>query len=204
MSRANSAPLVGVLIGLVAGLVPATTSSAEDVEVVESRKVGAQNCPYIQKLTRPMTGGCVVKVDSAIRASLVSPFGDLPFGTCRIRFIARTSPEGEVVFDRIRILGDSPCGDIRACEPATAIEKQPWVGTIVVADSGDYRVRMDACLDTCAGWFEDQLELRLIRHFGGWKLAMDRATLGDTGLSLDGDLVMSGSRFDVRPEDSES
>ena len=156
------------------------------VSVAQKTSRGWSGCPYVATDDRPIVGGCVAEARMAATFRIVTPFGVVPFADCTFSFDAHIAGNGSVALYGIAAGGASPCGDIRSCRLDTDSDRQPWLGEIVAEGSDRLQLRLDACMDTCAGWFEGPIELSLLRSGGGWRLRAGAAQLGYSGLELDG------------------
>jgi hypothetical protein len=204
--------LVGWLAALaacgaaIAGALPALAQNGDDFDtprIYATVKTpgGADFCPRLATDPRPVTGGCVARALAPMRFRILTPFGPARFAECDLRFVFRIGGDGSVALDDIDVPGTSPCGDIRACQLESERRGRPWVGAVVPDGQEGFRLRLDACLDTCAGWFEGQIELGLLRERGGWRVRAAEAQLGDTGLEIDGDVPLKGADFRLRSSD---
>lgn len=204
---ANRGPRLAASVALAAGLVGATAPAAGQVgdapesraEVVQRAPDGKlRKCSYVNSSVRPIVGGCVVKARAATVFKIMTPFGRVPLAECDFRFTAHVESNGEVTLEDVATSGSNPCGDVRACREDTDPERQPWLGWIEAGDDG-YALVLDACMDTCAGWFDGELVLPLERTGGAWRARAERAPLGDSGLELTGAWRLEGADLQLKP-----
>ncbi|HYI81082.1 MAG TPA: hypothetical protein VEW67_09505 [Thermoleophilaceae bacterium] len=190
--------LAGALIGAAA---PAAGQdggvSNASVRVEQTGRDGKpRDCSAIERNVRPITGGCVAKLSDAMTVEIMTPFGRMPFATCQLNLIAHFEVDGKVAFEGITVedIEDSqkyPCPDIRPCHPESDLAPKLWQGE-VRARGSDFEIALDICFDTCAGWFEGPLVVRLDRTSAGWRMVADRAEIGESGLEMSGSLRLDG------------
>lgn len=140
--------------------------------------------------SRPVSGGCVVRASGSVLVEILTPFGRTFFARCTLRFTAHVRLDGVVALDDMRVSGESVCADIRPCREETDPTPRPWIGRFE-PHAGGFRMNVDACLDTCAGWFEGPLLLPVDRT-DGLRVSGDRAQIGESGLELTGDWKLRG------------
>ena len=175
---------------------PAGTS----VEALRRTADGWRACAEGETDLRPPSGGCAFEVAGDGRFRVATPFGDMALASCRLDFELRIGPSGFVAMGELGRSGPSPCGDIRSCNKQVDLEPSPWLGRIETDGHGGMRTVLDACLDTCVGWFEGPLTLKLERTATGWRLRADESMIGKTGLHIRGEWWLDGPSLRLVPE----
>jgi hypothetical protein len=188
---------LGAVVGIAAGQDDAPRIPPR-IETFESGKGDAKRkfCSDVDLASRPIAGGCVLEGSGRVLFRIITPFGRAHFAKCTLRFTAHVRLDGLVAFDDAVVGGENICADIRPCREETDPTYRPWLGQIEPRGKG-YRLRVDACFDTCAGWFEGPLTLSLDQG-DGMRLRAERAQVGESGLELDGDVRLSGDDLELR------
>lgn len=157
-------------------------------------------------------GGCGLDAGpSPVTFSVLTMAGRVPFQTCDLQLLMRISDRGDVASSGYGTAdvgrGDGACDDIIACrweggDPKRLYDLRelvPWQGTIERAGGGRYRIVLDTCLNTCIGRFEGKLELMLVESRKGWRAVARDASIGASGLRLDGSMGVEWERGSAPP-----
>lgn len=160
------------------------------VEGPSPRDLTRQRCTVVEDRRFPTSaGGCATKLEGTMRLTLLTAFGYMPFGRCRIEGVLRVDAAGNGWLDDVRFHGGSPCNDTASCSDVRD-RPVPWRVRLAPAARGDAgsRLTVAACVDSCFGRFEGAWPLRLERLAGAWRLSSD-AVVGTSGLRVDGALL---------------
>jgi hypothetical protein len=161
---------------------------------------GGSRCPSFFEDSYPeISGGCLFRVTAdEVTLSIATPFGDLRFGDCMIdstSFVDSSGRSWTPIFD-VQGKVNNGCSDVHECTGARE-SKLPWKGRIVSTGEGRAVHRINACFNTCIGYYAGVLSLELERVGQRWKVTAADAQVGESGLRFDGPLQSTPS-FDVR------
>ena len=149
-----------------------------------------------------LDGGCRVGASSSsVRVTIGTAFGHFEFGECELGYRIVTDGKGGAWTDSLSLRGpdnlNNGCADIRECENSAG-DPLPWRGRISVMPDGSYLHRMNACLDTCIGFYVGPLTMRLSRDHRGWHATADNAGVGNSGMRFDGRIDLTPNDFELR------
>ncbi|HEX2161339.1 MAG TPA: DUF4430 domain-containing protein [Thermoleophilaceae bacterium] len=158
--------------------------------------------PFFADQFPEIDGGCELQVSGRrVAVTVATPFGDFDFGDCEFGYTALADDRGRTWITDVSFTSrvNNGCADLRECRAGG--EEAPWRGAIRAV--GDDRLvhRIDACLDTCVGFYTGELIVRLTRRRGRWTAAVARSAGGTVGLSgfgLDGRLDVESDRLRIR------
>lgn len=173
-------------------------SGAEDgapVEVSFDRKSKRLPCPKTTGDEIGRDSDCRIEVTpTAVDASVLNPFGRMPFATCDVEFTLHVEPDGRTWTDDFvgRSGGagySAACGDFEACGIRASGGHMRWTGRITMGPERELRHRFtDMCLDTCVGKFRGDWTVDLRKSDRGWRLRADDAMVGVSGWTIDGEM----------------
>jgi hypothetical protein len=191
---ARVALIATALAGAALVVPPGGPTSSGGTIALDTSRVSAEDCPPVSSTGSPLlSGGCQASVrssrqgaDSRIAFAVLSSFGPISFARCTFATNLLIGPSGEVWLDNLTVLDlvSGPCPDIVPCLSGDG--KKPWRGSLEPAGPGRFGLRVHACLESCVGRFEGRVELQMRREAGDWRLAADKAPVGDSGLRIDG------------------
>lgn len=164
-----------------------------------------ERCPALADADYPQVdGGCELIVStSRVKLTIGTAFGHFEFGVCQLGYRVLVDGEGRTWTDSLHLRGpnriNNGCADVRACEDSEG-DSFPWRGRISLTSDGRYVHRMDACFDTCIGFYAGPLTIGLSRgEQGGWRATAADAGVGASGLRFDGRMGVKPSRFGLAP-----
>lgn len=176
---------------------PFPAATGEPAEIVSP---SGSSCPsFFEEGYPEISGGCLIKVTAdEVTLSIATPFGDLRFGDCMIDFTSFVDSSGRSwtpIFD-VQGKVNNGCSDVHECTGEDG-GKLPWKGRIVSTGDGRAVHRIDACFNTCIGFYAGVLSFGLERDGDRWKVIAADTQVGESGLRFDGPLQSTPS-FDVR------
>jgi hypothetical protein len=176
-------------------------TSGKPVSVAAGVGDAAGRCFGFYKPSLPdVVGGCEIDVvDPHARIAIHTAFGSILFAECRLGYTVSVDGRGRTWTSELYVESDldNGCGDVEACESAPG-KPLPWQGRIYAARDGTFRHHVDACLETCIGFFEGELVTTLVRGSRGWRLEADDATAGTSGFALRSDGRATAPGLEVR------
>lgn len=148
-----------------------------------------------------LVGGCQLNASaSRIRLTIGTAFGHFEFGKCDLAYRVLTDGKGRAWTDSLKLTGpgrvNNGCSDVRECEDAER-RPLPWKGRLSMTSDGSYLHRMNACFDTCIGFYAGPLTIRLSRSGRGWRADAVSAGVGNSGLRFDGPIALQPDGFEL-------
>lgn len=220
---AMSIPIAGAA-ALALLLTPPAPAVEQPVRVTayDTRGDARAECPDVVTSGRFVEGGCRSLANSSeVHLMTRTVVGALPFAYgCSFAFDLTIAGDGRVWMDRLMFGGGTAaaCNDVRPCEPnalrqsaedrrwarrhsvrnaSSPTDFVPWPGRLRPAGDGRFVADLSVCLDTCAGRYDGDLELTLVRRAGRWTLVARDAPIGATGLTFDAEWLLQPGRFDL-------
>jgi hypothetical protein len=163
---------------------------------------------------RFVRGGCRTRAsDLSMALSIRTAFGETSFGNCVTLFDVTFTADGRMWLDNLRIGGDQPCSDVWPCSPPQVIALRktplhapplalvpPWRGELLAARGSRFEGHFRFCVDTCAGRYQGDIHVDLVREDDDWVMRARSAGVGATGLEVNADWDMvEPSDFDLKP-----
>lgn len=199
---------------------PSTSADAavQGVRVLDTSGSTPMPCKAVDVASGPfVTGGCPAGAyDFSVALSIRTVFGAMEFGECTTNFDVTLAADGRLWLDRLLIGGTPPCNDAWPCSPPSVIalrKKQsdspprdkvpPWRGRLVSGDEDSFDGSVRFCIDTCVGRYGGDIDIRLVRHDGGWQMRASSAGVGAGSLEVDADWDLDDpADFDLAPRAS--
>jgi hypothetical protein len=140
-----------------------------------------------------ISGGCQIDVTTRrTKLTVTTVFGDFRFAVCPSSYPISVDSRGRTWTGTRQVAipgGSGPCGDINSCLDEDG--QLPWRGRLGSAGDGTVLHVVDACFETCVGYFVGEISMRLTRHVGGWRAELT-GDVGDSGLRLQSALAVDG------------
>lgn len=139
-----------------------------------------------------VSGGCALGAAGRVTLTIGTAFGHFEFGRCELSYRVLIDDSGRSWTDSVDLSGpdnvNNGCTDVDACENADG-DPLPWRGRVSATPDGRVVHRMNACLDTCIGFYAGPLTIGISKD-RGWRALAERAAVGDSGLRFDGRLAL--------------
>jgi hypothetical protein len=142
--------------------------------------------PFVEDFPA-IAGDCGFDVPKGrVTVTVATALGDFEFGECELTQRVVAGGDGRTWTTQFLFTWpvNNGCADIRPCSD-DAGERLPWKGRLEQAGPGVLVHRVDACLETCVGFYTGRLVTRLTRTAGRWRLTGERIAVGASGLRID-------------------
>lgn len=209
------AALLGCLLAVVATWpVESADTPRAAIQVSQTGASRGEPCPPIDATGgRFVRGGCRGVANAyATTLNVRTAFGRMKFGDCTTNFDMTFGADGEIWLDKLMLSGARPCGDVRPCAPPSVLALRedgvgpppmdkvpPWRGRVLAVDGGDVvSARFRFCIDTCLGRYDGDLDVRLTKRDGRWRMRAESAGLRGSGLEVDGEWDVFGLAADFK------
>jgi hypothetical protein len=187
-------------LGTAPNIAKATTADLREQSFPEAGDAAAVRVSQAGIACFPLSDDAFPRIDNGcgamargrgVRLLIDTPFGRYDFGSCDIGYSVSIGPTGRAWMHGVTLTAaaNNGCADVGVCRDEEG-NQLPWKGRIVARPGDRFEHLIDACFDTCVGFYVWRLALGISRTDGAWRVTADRARVGRSGLLLDGHLAL--------------
>lgn len=174
-------------------------SARQPVAVADG--AGSRCFPIFEDDYPEVVGGCeLYALAPQMELAVETPFGRARLGACELTYHVMVDGGGRSWTDTVALGGadgaGNGCWDARGCGTSGPL---PWRGRVAATADGRFIHRMDACLSTRLGFYAGPLTVELSEESDGWRAMAPDATVGASGLRLEGTIELTTVGFAPRP-----